>query len=165
MMDRTGKRDDQAFFMGKSRWGIVTTAHYRATEAGVQMLAKGGNAIDAAVTAALALGVVEPAGSGLGGNAMAMVHLAAPKRTFVLEGPCLAPRKATPEIVAKYPRKIGYKSVAVPTNPCVLGYLLDKYGTIPRKTIFQPAIRMSEEGYTVTPLHYKLVKRLSLIHI
>ena len=80
------------------------------------MLKKGGNAIDAAVAVSLALGVVEPHGSGLGGMSMMMVHLHSANRTFALDGACPAPINASPEEVANSPRKWGYKAIAVPTN-------------------------------------------------
>jgi gamma-glutamyltranspeptidase/glutathione hydrolase len=59
-----------------SHYGMVSTQHYHATEAGVEMLAEGGNAVDAAVAAAFALAVCEPAASGLGGQTFLIVHKA-----------------------------------------------------------------------------------------
>ena len=156
MLYREYRRDDPDYWTGCSTGGIVSSAHYLATKAGIDMLSMGGNAVDAAVAVSLALGVVEPAGSGLGGNTMAMIHLGKTGRTFVLEGPCRAPVRATPELVAKHPRKSGYKAVAVPTNPAVLGYLSQHYGTMPLTDIFATAIRLAEEGYPVSSLHHNL---------
>ena len=72
MLDREGARNNPSLWYAASSNGIVTSAHYKATEAGVQVLAMGGNAVDAAVATSLALGVVEPAGSGLSGMGMMM---------------------------------------------------------------------------------------------
>jgi len=66
----------------KSANGVAATAHYLATAAGVGMLSLGGSAVDVAVAASLAIGVCEPAGSGLGGMSLMLIHLAASNRTF-----------------------------------------------------------------------------------
>ena len=83
-----------------SRDGMVSTAHYGATAAGVEMLEAGGNAFDAAVAAAFALGVCEPAASGLGGQTMMFVHDATARRTFALDGSSRAPNRATTDAFA-----------------------------------------------------------------
>jgi gamma-glutamyltranspeptidase/glutathione hydrolase len=62
--------------VARSRFGMAATAHPLATGAAVEVLERGGNAIDAAVAAALALGVCEPNASGLGGQTMMLIHLA-----------------------------------------------------------------------------------------
>lgn len=74
-----------------SKEGMIATQHYLATEAGSRILANGGNAIDAAVAAAFALGVCEPAASGLGGQTMMLIHLAGKRRTCRA---CRSPRCA-----------------------------------------------------------------------
>ena len=79
-----------------SKAGMIATQHDGATQAGVAMLRAGGNAIDAAVAAAFALGVCEPAASGLGGQTMMLVHLAEPRRTFAIDGSSRAPNAAMP---------------------------------------------------------------------
>lgn len=86
LFDRGGHRSDPAFWTVESENGVVATAHYLATAVGVGMLSMGGNAVDAAVAASLALGVCEPAGSGLGGMSLVLIHLAASNRTFTLAG-------------------------------------------------------------------------------
>lgn len=68
----------------QSSCGMVSTASSLATNAGVQMLEKGGNAIDAAVAAAFCLGVSEPQASGIGGQSMVLLHIANENKTFTL---------------------------------------------------------------------------------
>jgi len=142
-----------------SRRGMVATAHYRATEAGAEMLAAGGNAIDAAVAAAFALGVCEPAASGLGGQTMMLVHLAEPRRTFALDGSSRAPNRATPESLSKADRRRGYRATTVPSTPAVLQYALKSYGTLKLDRVLEPAIRLAEEGYEVSLLQFLLTRR------
>ena len=181
MLNREQRREDPSCWQNESPWGIVTTAHYKATEAGAEVLSGSGNAVDAAVAASLALGVVEPAGSGLGGMTMMMIHLAEQKKTFILEGPCRAPQTATPEKllalaeeykkshpakaakhtdeeIAGLIRRSGYHAVAVPTNPAVLGYALKKYGTFTPAQVTEPAAGIAEQGYRITPFQNWLLK-------
>jgi gamma-glutamyltranspeptidase/glutathione hydrolase len=158
LLDRTGWREEAAWWEGESPEGIVCAAHYRATEAGVRILENGGNAIDAAAAVSLALGVVEPAASGLGGMAAVLLYLADEKRTILLEGPCRAPVKAKPKDAMESDRKLGYRAVAVPTNPAVIGYALERYGTLSLADVAQSAVVLAESGHRVTPFHHKLVK-------
>ena len=142
-----------------SQNGMVSTAHYRATEAGAEMLAAGGNAIDAAVAAAFALGVCEPASSGLGGQTMMLIRTVEPKRTFALDGSSRAPNRATPESLSKTDRRRGYKATTVPSTPAVLQYALTTYGRLKPSKVLEPAIRLAEEGYEVSLLQYLLTRR------
>lgn len=181
MLSRESRPKVAQDWQSSSRWGIVTSAQYKATEAGAEILAQGGNAVDAAVATSLALGVAEPAGSGLGGMSMMMIHFADAQKTIILEGPCRAPRKATPakffELVDQYRshfsdkaaslneeelagvvRKSGYPAIAVPTNPAVLGYALEKFGSLPRQQIMEPAIDLAQNGYVITPLQSRLLE-------
>ncbi len=158
MLDRSDRRLDPAAWSAVSPGGMVATAHYLATDVGATILSDGGNAVDAAVAASLALGVCEPAGSGLGGMTMMVVHLGQSRRTFTLEGPCVAPRLATPEALAATNRYRGRQAVAVPTNPAVLCHALRNYGTMPPKAVLAPAIRLAEEGHRLTALHCRLVR-------
>lgn len=157
MLNRGSGRSDPALWSARSGEGMVATAHYLATAAGVEALGRGGNAVDAAVAASLALGVCEPAGSGLGGMAMMLVHLASPGRTFLIPGPCRAPRAASPKTVEKTGRYRGYRSVAVPGNPSVLHYALERYGTLSPGDVFGPAIGLAEKGFPLTFLQHRLV--------
>jgi gamma-glutamyltranspeptidase/glutathione hydrolase len=138
---------------------MISTAHYRATEAGRSILAAGGNAVDAAVGAAFALGVCEPQASGLGGQTMMLVHTAEPRRTFALDGSSRAPNRATPDSLSKIERRRGYTATTVPSTPAVLGYALAQHGTMKLGSVLEPAIAIAEEGFEVTDLFHALSRR------
>ena len=139
--------------------GMVASQHWLATAAGVEILADGGNAIDAAVATAFALGVCEPQASGLGGQTMMTAHLADPRRTFVLDGSSRAPNRATPDSLAKKERRRGYRSPTVPSTPATLGWALQTYGKLPLGRVLEPAIRIAEEGFPVSDLLHALMRR------
>ena len=80
-----------------SSHGMVSTAHLRATEAGVSILEEGGNAIDAAVAAAFALGICEPHASGLGGQTIMLIYSPKAGKPIVLDGSSRAPNRAVIE--------------------------------------------------------------------
>ena len=143
-----------------SKSGMVSSAHYRATEAGAQILAEGGNAIDAAVATAFALGVCEPHASGLGGQTMMMIHLSDSGRTFALDGSSHAPNRAVKEIFdGKTSRFSGHAATTVPGTPAALGYVLKTYGTLPLKNVLEPSIQLAREGYQITALQQRLQRR------
>ncbi len=151
-IDRSDRRDDPKWWSSESELGAVATAHYLATRAGSDVLRAGGNAIDAAVAASLALAVVEPAGSGLGGMGMMLVHDATKRETLALPGSCLAPRLATPEAIRGLHRYRGYGAVAVPTLPAVLAAALERWGTWTVSRVMEPAIELAKNGFRVTPV-------------
>ncbi len=136
---------------------MVVTAHYLATQAGVRMLEEGGNAVDAAVAASLALAVCEPAGSGLGGMAIMLLHDPVTGRVRAIPGPCRAPALATPEAVAGIDRYRGYGAAAVPTLVAVLRGALARYGSLPERAVLAPSIALAEEGYPRSTLQEALV--------
>jgi gamma-glutamyltranspeptidase/glutathione hydrolase len=138
---------------------MVATAHYRATEAGVEILEEGGNAVDAAVAAAFALGVCEPAASGLGGQTMMLIHDALSRRTIALDGSSRAPNRASPGALSKPERRMGYLAMTVPSTPACLRYALEQYGTRKLARLLEPAIRLAEQGYEITPLQHWLARR------
>ena len=80
------ERDRRLHRVAASRYGMVSTQHHRATEIGVQILADGGNAVDAAVATAFALGVCEPNASGLGGQTMMMLRIRGRRGVIALDG-------------------------------------------------------------------------------
>ena len=144
-----------------ARGGMVATAHHGATAAGVEMLEAGGNAFDAAVAAAFALGVVEPAASGLGGQTFLLLHDAAAGRTVALDGSSRAPNRATPDVfdgqVAA--RRRGHRATTVPSTPAVLDYVCRTYGTLPLADLLRPAIQAATTGYEVSLLQHALAHR------
>ena len=144
-----------------SRDGMVATAHNGATAAGVEMLEAGGNAFDAAVAAAFALGVCEPAASGLGGQTMMLVHDAASGRTFALDGSSRAPNRATADAFtdARAERRRGFLATTVPSTPAVLDYARATYGTLPLSDLLRPAIELAANGYEVSLLQQALTRR------
>lgn len=139
--------------------GMVSTAHHLATAAGVAMLRDGGNAIDAAVAAAFALGVCEPQASGLGGQTLMLIHLSEPNRTFALDGSSMAPSRATADALPPEVRLRGHRATTVPTTPSTLDWAIQEYGSLPLSRILEPAIVLAEEGFEVSELLHSLMVR------
>lgn len=137
--------------------GMVATAFPLATRAGVRMLERGGNAVDAACAAAFALSVCEPHGSGLGGQAMAMVHIDG--RTIALDGSSRVPSLTHLDRLDKNDRSLGYRSATVPSLPAFLGYLHLRYGRMDWPTVIEPAIDIARNGYAVSALQNRLQNR------
>ncbi|MBD3267969.1 gamma-glutamyltransferase [bacterium] len=142
-----------------SKNGMVSTAHDKATEAGVEMLEDGGNAIDAAVAAAFALGVCEPQASGLGGQTMMLFRDVNGRRTFALDGSSRAPNRATPGLLMKDERLLGHRATTVPSTPAVLEYARKTYGKLPLSRILEPSIRLARDGFPISPLLHDLMGR------
>ena len=136
--------------------GMVATDEQLASQAGVEILKRGGNAIDAAVATAFALAVVEPAAGNIGGGGFMLVRLANGKSTF-FDYREIAPGKATRDMYIKPDGKldleasvIGYKSVAVPGTVAGLAQALKTNGTMKLAVVMQPAIRLAEQGFPIT---------------
>ncbi|MHC4235398.1 MAG: gamma-glutamyltransferase family protein, partial [Planctomycetota bacterium] len=149
----------QAQRVAVSKRGMISTQHYRATEAGQEMLQQGGNAFDAAVAAAFALGVCEPAASGLGGQTMMLFRHVDSRSTVALDGSSRAPNRATPELLSRAERRRGYQATTVPSTPAVLRYALERYGKLKLAKVLQPAIRLAEDGFELSALQYALARR------
>ena len=145
--------------VGVSTNGMVSTQHYRATEAGVTVLEAGGNAVDAAVAAAFALGVVEPAASGLGGQTMILLYLEESGRKFCLDGATRAPNRTPPGELERAEQLRGHRATTVPSTPAVLAHALKHYGTKSLADVLGPAIQLAEDGYRITPLQHHLTRR------
>ncbi|HXT24598.1 MAG TPA: gamma-glutamyltransferase [Candidatus Eisenbacteria bacterium] len=136
--------------------GMVATDEELASRAGVEILQKGGNAVDAAVATAFALAVAEPAAGNIGGGGFMLVRMA-DGRTSFLDYREVAPGKATRDMYIKPDGKldteasvIGYKSVAVPGTVAGLELALKTYGTMKLAEVMAPAIRLAEGGFPVS---------------
>ena len=143
-----------------SRHGMVSTAHFRATEVGVSILEEGGNAIDAAVAAAFAIGICEPQASGLGGQTMMLLHSVKTDKTIALDGSSRAPNRAVIDFFAEKSSRIGgYSAATVPSTPATLAYVLERYGTFKLAQALEPAIYLAREGYEISALQNRLQRR------
>src|SRR5437016_5220497 len=136
--------------------GIVATSHTLASQAGAQILARGGSAVDAAIAANAVLGVMEPMMDGIGGDLFALYWEAKTGKLSGINASGQAPRGLTPEFfdkqgIKKMPRT-GIHSVTVPG--CVDGWakLHKRFGKLPWKDLFQPAIYYADHGFPVTEM-------------
>ena len=134
--------------------GMVSSAHGLASKAGVEVMKKGGNAVDAAVATALALGVVEGNASSIGGSGFAIIRFAKTGEIIVLDYQSSAHAAATPAMFEPAPGEkaktlLGHRSVAVPGWLMGMTELLDRYGNLTFAEVAAPAIRLAEEGFIV----------------
>jgi len=136
--------------------GMVATDEELGSEAGVEILKRGGNAVDAAVATAFALAVVEPAAGNIGGGGFMLIRLANGKTTF-LDYREVAPGKAAREMYIGKDGKldeeasvIGYRSVAVPGTVAGLTLALKTYGSMKLAEVMAPAIRLAENGFPIS---------------
>jgi gamma-glutamyltranspeptidase len=136
------------------RRGAVAANHPLAAQAGLLALRAGGNAVDAAVATALALAVVEPMMSGLGGDGFYHVFDAKSGRAVVFNGTGPAPRAATPERYAGGIPRTGPMSVSVPGMVAGLDMMHRQFGRLPWRELFAAAIDYAKSGFGATP-HYR----------
>jgi len=145
----------------RSDFGMVATGSAEATETGVNILENGGNAIDAAVAAALALSVVDSDASGIGGMTSMVIHLAN-GRTLAIDGTSHAPIAIDLEKFREFKesgRTYGYEAVTAPTTLAVLEYARARYGTLTMAALLQPAIEFAEHGYELSRIQIKWTHR------
>src|SRR5204863_5334911 len=133
------------------RRGAVAANHPLAAQAGLLALRAGGNAVDAAVATTLALSVVEPMMSGLGGDGFYHVLDAATGRAVVFNGTGPAPQSATPERYAGGIPRTGPMSVSVPGMIAGLGMMHRQFGRLPWRDLFAEAIGYARDGFGATP--------------
>ncbi len=152
----------------RSSKGMVAAKMPQAAQIGADILARGGNAVDAAVATAFAIGVCEPAMSGLGGGGYMMVWLAKEQRALLIDYAMKSPQAATANMyplvdpdsaeagffgwpVTEGNRHVmGPHSIAVPGTLAGLSYALEKYGTMSLADVLEPAIALAENGFPVT---------------
>lgn len=144
----------------------VASAHPLATNAGLAILAQGGNAFDAAVAVSAVLAVVEPYHSGLGGGGFWLLHDAATKKNIFIDGREVAPLAATKDMFLDRDGKLkpglslnGGLSAAIPGEPAALVLIAKRFGRLPLAKTFAPAIRIAEEGF---PVDHQLISFLKM---
>jgi gamma-glutamyltranspeptidase/glutathione hydrolase len=129
---------------------MVATAHSLATQAGIDILKKGGNAFDAAVAISATLNVVEPSRSGMGGVGFMTLYVAKTGEVVSLQMTGAAPYAATPDkFKSKRDQEAGYLAGVVPGNFGGWVYLLEKYGTLSLGEVFATATHYAEQGFPV----------------
>lgn len=144
---------------------MVVSDEQLASEAGVEILKKGGNAVDAAVAVGFALAVVEPAAGNLGGGGFMLVRLADGRTGFV-DYRETAPARASRDMYIRADGSldteaatVGYRSVAIPASVAGLDLALRTYGTLKLAEVMAPAIRLAEQGF---PVSEKLARSLRI---
>ncbi len=134
---------------------MATASKYEVSQVGAEIMAKGGNAVDAAVAMGFALGVCEPFTSGLGGGGLATIHTAEGENFFI-DFREVAPAAATLDLYVDASgenngnTKEGGLASGVPGEVAGLLYLLEHHGTMSREEVMEPAIRIANEGFTVS---------------
>src|SRR5260221_3132514 len=150
---------------------MVATEEELGSQAGVEILKRGGNAVDAAVAVGFALAVVEPAAGNIGGGGFMLIRLADGKTTF-LDYRETAPGKATRDMYIGKDGKleeeasvIGYKSVAVPGTVAGLALALKSYGSMKLADVMAPAIRLAQNGFPLRKrLTHEFEKKAPALH-
>ena len=151
-----------------ARSGMAATSQPLATQVALDVLKKGGNAIDAAIAANAVLGVVEPTGSGVGGDLFAIIWSVEKSKLYGLNGSGRSPRS----LKLEYFREKGYQFIPsfgplpVSVPGCVDGWyeMHDMFGKLPMKELLQPAINYAREGFPVTEvIAYAFSKNTELL--
>ncbi len=137
--------------------GMVSAADPRAADAGAEMLRRGGSAADAALATLLALNVVEPQSSGIGGGGF-LVYADRGGAPVTYDGRETAPAAAGPNWFLKDGEPMSFdeavpggKSVGVPGNVRMMALAHARHGKLPWAVLFEPAIRLARDGFAVTP--------------
>ena len=144
----------------------IASAHHLATDAGFEVLAKGGNAFDAAVAVTAALAVVESSSSGIGGGGFWLLHRASDGHQVMVDGREVAPAAVDPKVYLDANGKLdrdksinGALAAGIPGEPAALAHIAEKYGRLPLKVSLAPAIRLAREGY---PLESRMQGMLAM---
>ncbi len=145
--------------------GMVVTSHFLATESALEVLKKGGNAIDAAVTAAFSLAVTQPRSGNIGGGGFMLISSELKDEVVAIDYREKAPSKATVDMFLDKDgnadnevSRFSHKSAGVPGTVAGLALALEKYGTISLQDAIAPAIKLADEGFIVTPQFSKGLK-------
>ncbi|OUL26370.1 gamma-glutamyltransferase [Nostoc sp. RF31YmG] len=143
----------------RSKKGMVVSAHPLASEAGISMLRKGGNAVDAAVATTFAISVVEPFSAGIGGGGFLLMHSEKTGEMKALDFRERAPLNATKNMYLDAQGKVrpnasvnGYLAVATPGTVAGMYEVHRRYGKLPWREVVQPAIALAKNGFTLSRL-------------
>ena len=149
---------------------MISTANPLATKAGLEMLRVGGSAVDATIAAQMVLSLVEPQSSGIGGGAFLMHFDASRSRVESYDGRETAPHSAHPKMFIKNGKRMkfmqaaaGGTSVGVPGLVRMLGLVHHEHGKLPWRHLFQPAIKLAETGFAISPRLGKLLGREKIL--
>ena len=136
--------------------GMVATSHPLVTQIGIDILKQGGNAIDAAIAANAAIGLMEPTANGIGGDLFAIVWIEKDKKLYGLNASGRSPKNLTLDYFKenKFEKIPAYGPLPVSVPGCVDGWfeLHDRFGKMNMKNILKPAINYAENGFPVTEL-------------
>ena len=140
-----------------AKHGMVATQHQLASEAGLEILKAGGNAVDAAVAVGFTLAVVLPRAGNLGGGGFMMVYDAKTGKTRAINYREMAPLLAHRDMyldeegnVDRVKLNFTHHSTGVPGTVAGLAHALETYGTMSLKEVMKPAIRLAEKGFAMT---------------
>lgn len=138
--------------------GMVVTSHHLATTEALGVLKRGGNAIDAAVTAAFALAVTQPRSGNIGGGGFMLISQQNSNSVFAIDYREKAPAAASKDMfldssgdVDKFQSRFSHRAAGVPGTVAGLVIALEKFGTLSLAEALQPAIRLAREGFIVNP--------------
>ena len=136
--------------------GMVATSHPLATQVGVDILKKGGNAIDAAIAANAAIGLMEPTGNGIGGDLFAIIWIEKEKKLYGLNASGRSPSSLDLDFFKtnNYSSIPAYGPLPVSVPGCIDGWfeLNERFGSMKMSSILKPAIEYAENGFPVTEL-------------
>lgn len=153
----------------RGRDGVVASANQYATQAGIEILKAGGNAVDAAVAAAAALGVADPFEAGIGGGGFMVIYLKAENRVITIDGRETAPLSARPNLfkdpnspagenLPLMPNRISSgAAVGVPGTLLTWSEALNRYGRMPLAKVLRPAIALAEQGFRANPTYVRFL--------
>ena len=155
---------DSRFHPVIAKHGIVSTQDHLAAEVGRDILARGGNAVDAAVATGFALAVTHPQAGNIGGGGFMVIHLAGKSETLTIDFREMAPARATRDMYLGANgdvdnRRAQYSHLSAGVPGTVMGLLdaLETYGTMTRRQVMGPAIRLAERGF---PVSYAMAESL-----
>jgi gamma-glutamyltranspeptidase/glutathione hydrolase len=145
---------------------MAAAADSRAVEAALEMLREGGSAVDAAIAAELVLGLVEPQSSGIGGGGFLLFYGAESERITAYDGRERAPRGATPDMFLDsrgepldfYDAQASGRSIGTPLLMSMFKLAHEDHGRLPWARLFEPAIRLAEDGWAISPAVAELLR-------